>query len=222
MDKVLVVAPHPDDETLGCGGALLRHKAAGDRLHWLIVTGMSEAAGYSRERMAARAKEIAAVSKDYGFKSVRQLGLPPAGLDTLPLKRVIAAMGEAFAAVTPAIVYLPYYGDVHSDHKVVFAAGTACAKSFRRASVRRLLAYETLSETDYAVDPADAPFKPNLFVDISKHLNKKLSIMKRYQGELGKFPFPRSEKAIRAAAAVRGAASGFKAAEAFMILKELA
>lgn len=220
METVLVVAPHPDDETLGCGGALLRHAEAGDALHWLIVTSMSKAAGYTAARAKARAAEISAVAKDYGFRSVRRLGLPPAGLDAVPLKDVVSKMAAAFKAVAPTVVYLPFPGDAHSDHRVAFEAGAACAKSFRAASVRRVLCYEAPSETDFGLDPTEAPFAPNVFVDISRHLDRKLAIMRRYAGELGAFPFPRSERAIRAAAAVRGGAAGLPAAEAFLLLKE--
>jgi LmbE family N-acetylglucosaminyl deacetylase len=219
MKTVLCVAPHPDDETLGCGGTLLKHKAAGDKIHWVIATTI-EGGSYSESLQKKRRAEIAKVTKLYGFKSVTELGFQTTKLDEVPEGEFVARMGAAFKAVSPEIVYLPFAGDAHGDHKAVFAAAAACTKWFRYPSLRRVLAYETLSETDFALDPQDEAFRPNVFVDISKQLAKKLAILKTYSGELGKFPFPRSEKAVRAAAQVRGSAAGFTAAEAFMLLRE--
>ena len=97
----------------------------------------------------------------------------------------------------------------------------ACTKCFRFHSIKRILAYETISETDFGMNPSYNTFRPNVYIDISKYLEMKLEIMRIYASELGDFPFPRSEKAIRALAALRGAAAGCEAAEAFMLLKEI-
>lgn len=221
MSAVLVIAPHPDDETLGCGGTLLRHRANGDDIHWLIVTAMTEDSGFSADQIAARDKEITTVAEAYQFSSVTQLGFATAGLDALPLNDIVSAMGKAFETVRPEILYTPFPGDVHSDHRVTFDAVSACSKWFRHDSVRRVLACEIPSETDFGIDPAKAPFRPNLFVDMSAHLEGKINIMKTYDGEMGDFPFPRSEQAIRALAQIRGGQAGCEAAEAFMVLKEI-
>lgn len=220
-NQILCVAPHPDDETLGCGGTLLRHRADGDDIHWLIVTAMSEELGYSPEQIKTRDKEITVVAEAYGFAKVTQLGLPAARLDTFPLGDIITAVGEAFESIKPETVYLPFPGDAHSDHRVTFDAVSACCKWFRYSSVRRVVAYETLSETDFGIDPTQAPFRPNLFVDVSAHLDDKIRIMKTYDGEMGAFPFPRSEQAILALAHRRGSQAGCHAAEAFMVLKDV-
>jgi LmbE family N-acetylglucosaminyl deacetylase len=108
---------------------------------------------------------------------------------------------------------------VHTDHRAVFDAGAACAKWFRYNSIRRVFAYETLSETEFTLD-AQPPFAPNFFVDITNFLERKLEIMAVYQSEMSEFPFPRSVEAIRALASLRGASSGFRAAEAFQLLRE--
>jgi N-acetylglucosamine malate deacetylase 1 len=216
---ILVVAPHADDETLGCGGALLRHKAGGDRLHWVIVTSMT-ARGWSSARRRARAAELRRVAGRYGFASVRELGFPAAGLDAVPRAKLIDRMRAAFSSARPHTLYLPYPGDAHGDHRVAFEAAAACAKWFRLPSLRRVLCYETLSETDAALDPTAEPFRPNVFVDVSEHLERKLAILREYKDELGSFPFPRSEEAVRALAALRGASAGFGAAEAFQLVRE--
>lgn len=218
MNEVLVAAPHPDDETLGCAGALLRHKANGDRLHWLTLTGMRQDYGFEPAAVRSRDEELRSIAERLGFATVHHLGFPPARLDTIAMSEIIERVGSVVRATAANVVYAPYRGDAHTDHAVTFDAVAACAKWFRFPNVRRLLAYETLSETEASLDPTSTAFRPNVFVDISAFLEEKVSLVRIYRSELGEFPFPRSETAIRALAAVRGAAGGFSAAEAFMLL----
>jgi LmbE family N-acetylglucosaminyl deacetylase len=217
--RTLVIAPHPDDEVLGCGGTLLRKKAEGGELGWLIVTGMSESDGWSPERIQMRDSEIARVPSVIGFDRVYNLGLPTTKLDTIAMSDIVRRFSETFVDFEPDEVLVPHHGDVHSDYEVVFDAAAACVKWFRYPFVTRVLAYETLSETDLALDPSRV-FRPTVFVDISDFLEKKLEVMKVYESEMGGFPFPRSAEALRALATVRGAAAGFSATEAFELLRE--
>jgi N-acetylglucosamine malate deacetylase 1 len=218
--NVLCIAPHPDDETIGCGGTLLRHVAEGAKVHWLVVTEMTPDM-FSTERMARRRVEIDTVADRYGFASVQMLGFGTTKLDAHPMSEVVSAMSRVFAEVQPNTVFVPYRNDVHSDHTVVFDAAIACCKSFRYPSVKSVYAYETLSETEFGLRPDDGGFRPNLFVDIHPYLDEKVNIMRLYEGEIKPFPFPRSEECLRAQALLRGAQSGVQAAEAFMILKEI-
>ncbi len=218
---VLCVAPHPDDETLGCGGTLLRHIARGDAVHWLVMTRMSPALGFSAERIASREREIADVAAAYGFAGVHQAGLPTTRLDTLPKADLIEAVSSVVRSVQPDMLYMPYRNDAHSDHAAVFDAAAACCKHFRHASIRRACAYETLSETEFGLRTDDPGFRPNLFVDTSAWLERKIQIMRLFAGEMGEAPFPRSAEAIRALATYRGGVAGTAAAEAFMILREI-
>ena len=217
--KTLVIAPHPDDETLGCGGTLLRRRKEGAETGWLIVTGMSPQAGYSADQVATRKAEIDRVASTLGFADVFQLGLAPARLDEVPLSDVIAQLASVFRKFEPNEILLPHPGDAHTDHLVVFRAAAACTKWFRYPSVRRVLTYETPSETDFGIDPTSC-FAPNTFVDIGDLIDAKIELMKIYESESGVFPFPRSEEAIRALAMVRGALAGFRAAEAFQLLRD--
>jgi len=217
--KTLVIAPHPDDETFGCAGTLLRRKTEGGSLGWLIVTGISEAGGWSLERVKQRDTEIAKVGDMIGFSEVYNLRLPTTRLDQLPIGDIIQQFATVFMAFQPEEVFVPNHSDVHTDHHIVFDATVASVKSFRHPFVRRVLAYETLSETDFGLD-AHAAFYPNFFVDISGYLERKLEVMAVYQSELGVFPFPRSVEAIRALATLRGATAGCVAAEAFHLLRE--
>jgi len=217
---IAVVAPHPDDETLGCGGTIGRAVRDGVRVHWIVVTEMSAAAGYGAERMASRAAEIEAVARHYGFASVERLGFPPAGLTQADLPRLVPQLGAALDRAAAETVLAPSPSDAHSDHAVVFAAVNAASKAFRRPRIRRLFVYETLSETGYNLDPAAAVFRPNAYVRLTEaDLAAKLAAMALYAGETAAFPFPRSAEAIRALAALRGSECDAIAAEAYQALR---
>lgn len=221
MNTVLIVAPHPDDELLGCGGTVLRHVAEGDTVHWLIVTAMTGQAGFEATAIEARQRQIDAVHRAVGFSGRHELGLPTAQLDRLPLSDIVTGIGRVVGEIQPNTLYLPYAGDAHSDHGITFAAASACAKWFRYPSVKRVYSYETPSETDFSLPP-DGPGMPiTRYVNIDAYLDKKLELLALYESEMGEFPFPRSHDAIRALARVRGAAAGCDAAEAFQVLKEI-
>lgn len=221
MKEILVIAPHPDDETLGCAGTLLRHKSEGDRIHWLIMTRMDSSIGFNQEQIANRAEQLRNVSDTYRFDSVNILDFITTRLDTMPIGDIVGGISDIVKRICPHTIYLPYRGDVHTDHKAVFDAATACMKWFRYPSVKRVLVYETLSETEFGINPDANGFRPNVFVDISSYMEKKLHLLTIYSTEIRPFPFPRSIEAIRALATLRGAMSGCAAAEAFMLLKEI-
>lgn len=219
ITKTLVVAPHPDDEVLGVGGTLLRRKAEDVKVAWLIVTAISVQSGWSEKKVKQRADEVKRVTELFGFDEVFTLNFPTTQLDRVPMSDLVAGISEVFRSFQPEEVFVPHPSDVHTDHRMVFDAAASCTKWFRYPSVKRVLAYETLSETDFGLG-ADQGFRPNVFVDIEPFLDDKLRAMDIYESELGVFPFPRSHEAVRALAALRGAASGFKAAEAFELLRE--
>lgn len=219
--KVLIVAVHPDDETLGCGGTLLKHKTAGDAVHWLIVTSIQEQHGFGASTVETRRREIEAVSAMYGFDGVYNLDFPTMQLDDIPFKKLISSISDVFGQVEPDIVYLPFKGDVHTDHQIAFKAAYSSAKSFRYPSIKKIMMMETLSETEFAPSTKEDSFVPNMFVDITNFIDRKIEIMNHYKNEIGQHPFPRSEKNIRALATFRGATAGCEYAESFMILKEI-
>lgn len=220
--NVVVVATHPDDETLGCGGTLLKHKATGDKIFWVIATRIFEEYGFSKEKIKERDAELKKVSELYGFSKVFELGMPTTKIDNNNSEKLISAVSAIFKEVHPNVIYLPFRGDVHSDHRLIFDCVFSCTKSFRYRSIKKILMMETLSETEFAPALKECTFVPNYFVDISKTLEQKIKIASVYKSEMGKHPFPRSEKNIKALAVFRGASSGCKAAESFVLLKEIA
>lgn len=219
--KTLVVAPHPDDETLGCGGTLLRRKAEGGTIGWLLMTKLSKNWGWSDQRISQRADEIDQVRKILGIREehVYQLGFPATRLDTIPMADLVTSISEAFKSFEPEELFLPHSGDIHSDHRITFEAASACSKWFRHPFLKKIYAYETLSETDFNLQKHKI-FKPNVYIDVSLYLEKKLKLLQVYRTEIENFPFPRSEQALRSLGYLRGSASGFNASEAFELLFE--
>lgn len=216
-NKILVIAVHPDDETLGCGGTLLKHKANGDEIHWLICTAIEKSHKYYEKR----AKEIGEVTEQYCFDSVHNLRLKTMQVDEYSMSGLIGQISKIINDVKPTTIYLPFKGDVHSDHRKIFEASYSCTKSFRYPFITKIYMMETLSETEFAPSTKEDSFIPNVFVDISEYLENKIDIMKIYENEIAPHPFPRSERNLRALATLRGATCGCEYAESFILLKEI-
>jgi LmbE family N-acetylglucosaminyl deacetylase len=221
--NVLAISAHPDDETLGCGGTLLRHRAAGDRLFWLIATQPHEPQ-WTPPQIEAAARQVEQVAAAYGVERFFKLGLPSTRLDALPQADLIAGIARVIREVRPEVVYLVHAGDVHTDHHAVFTAVFSAAKTFatRQLGLRRVLSYETLSSTDAAPAQAQRAFVPNVYHDITPFLQRKVEIMSLFKTEVQPDPLPRGPSAIQALARFRGAAIGVEHAEAFMLLREVA
>lgn len=218
MKKILIIAPHPDDETLGCGGSLLKHKDADDQIFWLIVTNIDERHGWTQARVQQRQKEISKVAKLYGFNEIFKLDLPTTRLDTIPISDIIENISSVFINVKPQIVYLPNRNDVHTDHQIVFNASYSCTKNFRYPFVERVMMYETLSETEFSPSLTENGFLPNFYNDITDYFESKIDIMRIYASEIMEENLPRSLSVIESFCRVRGARIGKKYAEAFCLL----
>ncbi len=222
MSNILVVAPHPDDETLGLGGTIIKNIEKGNHVCWLIITGMTESAGYTWEEINRRTCDIEKVAEHYQFEKVYQLNFPAAQLNYGLLGKLIKQVGHIVKEIEPEELYLPYPKDIHSDHYFVFEAMKATSKWFRYPSVKRILCYETLSETNFGLSAVSGnTFIPNVYEDITPYFKEKLKAMNIYVSEIGSHPFPRSEDSIVALATLRGSECGCSFAEAFMLLKEI-
>ncbi len=217
--KILVVSPHPDDETLGAGGTLLRFKNEGHRIFWLNFTNKSPLFGYSIEETKKRKRVVEKVCKMYPFDGFFDLGLQPTAVSVLPQKEIVRKASEIIQTVKPTVVIMPYHHDIHSDHRVVFDTICSCVKSFRAPFIKEILMMEIVSETEFTVYKKG--FVPNYFVDISLYMEKKIRIIKEYHEELGRHPFPRSVLNIRALATFRGATAGCQSAEGFVLFKKI-
>ena len=219
MRNIVVISAHPDDEILGVGGTLLKHKKNGDKIYWLITTNIFENQGFSKERISSRQKEIKKISEALSVEKVFMLDYPTMSLSTSALIEMVPKISKIFTEIEPEIVYCLNRSDAHSDHRITFDAVMACTKSFRYPFIKQVLMYECISETEFAPQLPEKVFTPNYFVDISSFLEEKMNLMKIYESELGKHPFPRSLKNIEALATFRGASVGVEYAEAFQLIK---
>ena len=217
--KILVVSPHPDDETLGAGGTLLKYRKRGHQLYWLNVTDMSTVYGWDEKIIAHRQEQIQAVKRFYGFSGFYNLAFPPSKLSEMDEGEIISAVKRVFEEVEPEWLILPGQYDAHSDHRIVYNCCMACAKTFRTPYIKRIMTMEIISETDYGFQ--GEKFSPNFFVDISGELEDKLEVMRIYDTEIEKIPFPRSLENIRALAVFRGGICASRYAEAFCIVKQI-
>ena len=217
--KVVVISAHPDDEIIGCGGALLKHKSNGDEISWIIITNVFEHQGFTKERIESRQQEIEKVKIMTGFSSVHKLDYPTMRLDSSSTNKMIPQISGLFNEIKPEVIYVMNRSDAHSDHRVTFDAVVACTKSFRYPFIKKVLMYECISETEFAPALPERVFQPNYFVDVTNYFDKKIEIMKVYESELGEHPFPRSIRNIEALAVFRGASVGVEYAEAFQLIK---
>ena len=219
MKNIIVISAHPDDETLGTGGTLLKHKEKGDEIYWLIVTNVFENQGFSKERIESRQIEIEKVAKYFGFKQVFKLDYPTMTLSSSSLINLVPEISKIFMEVKPEVIYSLNRSDAHSDHRYLSDAVMSCTKSFRYPFIKKVLMYECISETEFAPAFFEKVFIPNYFVDITDFIDKKLEIMRIFESELSDPPFPRSEENIKALARFRGSSVGYHYAEAFQVVK---
>jgi LmbE family N-acetylglucosaminyl deacetylase len=218
--KILVIAPHPDDEVLGCGGTIAKYKKSGDEVYLCIAT-RAYRPDWSEEFLRNRPKEIEKSNKILGITKTYFLDYPTAKLDTIPQKELNDSISEIVKKIKPEIVYAPYEGDLSKEHRLIFEAVIVATRPKLGSSVKKLLIYETLSETEWGRAFTKKMFIPNVYVDISDTLKEKLEAMKAYKSELKKYPHPRSLEMIEVLAKKRGSEVGLKFAEAFMLIREI-
>lgn len=220
MAKVLVLAPHADDEVLGAGGTIARHVDEGDEVSVAILaTGNPRVIPQEAVRTVLE-EEIPAAHAALGVKHTRVGGFPAPGMDALPQHEITAVISAWLREFEPETIYIPHRGDIHLDHQTTHQAAMVAARP-GRSTVRTILAYETLSETEWAGPQVETAFLPNLFVDISATLNRKLAAMRAYASQLQKFPHPRSLESIEALARLRGSSVVAPAAEAFLVARKV-
>ena len=215
--KVLVITPHPDDEVLGCGGTISKHSNQGDEVYNCIIT-KAYISDWSEEFIENRKKEIEKANKILGVKNTYFLDYPTVKLDTIPQKKLNEAIYKVVDEVKPDVVYIPHKGDLNKDHRLIFESSLVATRPVNH-KVKRILSYETLSETEWGW-PIE-PFVPNVYVDVSGTFEKKIEAMKAYESELKQCPHPRSLEIIEVLAKKRGSEVGIKFAEAFILIREV-
>ena len=226
--KVLVVAAHPDDEVLGCGGTVAHHCHCGDEVHVLIVAeGLTsrmpvrDAEAVGTELRGLMASTVAAnAALGVPASNVAMLGLPDNRLDELPRLDVIKAIEDKVQSFLPHTVYTHHGGDLNVDHRRVYEAVVTACRPLPGSSVKRLLCFETVSSTEWA-PYASGHFVPNCFKDIGPTWRHKEAALVAYDSEMRPWPHPRSIRALQALSQWRGSTVGLEAAEAFTIVREI-
>ena len=219
MSRVLVIAPHPDDEVLGVGGTIARLAHEGHDVFVTIVT-HGDPSMFGPVFIEQGRQEALKAQRLLGVRETIFLeGFPAALLDTVPHSRLNEALRKVLHDLKPEILFIPFNGDVHLDHRLIFESALVAARPNSAQQVQTIYAYETLSETNWNAAPLTPGFLPNTYFDISAFLEVKLEAMNIYQTQLKRFPHERSLEVIRALGRLRGAAVGFKAAEAFVLIR---
>jgi N-acetylglucosamine malate deacetylase 1 len=219
---VLVVAAHPDDEVLGCGGTLARHAAAGDFVHVLFLAdGETSRQGAGKAEIARREAAAARAADLLGAQQPRFLRLPDNRLDGTLFLDIVQVLEEAVADLAPRIVYCHHPGDLNLDHLVAARAVVTAFRPMPESSVAEIRAFEVPSSTEWSFGITSAAFTPNLFIDITKTFEKKLQALAAYDAEMRPFPHPRSLEALEAIARRWGSVVGRERAEAFQIIRSV-
>ncbi|GJM24813.1 MAG: PIG-L domain-containing protein [Phycisphaerae bacterium] len=218
---VLVIAPHPDDEVLGCGGVIRRFANEGHDVHVAIVT-RGWAPLFPEDQVAQVRAEAEAASKILGVHELHFMDLPVTELAHLPEHELNGAMGRLIDQTQPNWVFLPYRSDLHEDHKQIFDAAQVALRPLpNRLNVERIMCYETLSETHWHAPQAEPAFTPHTYIDITSTLKSKIEAMQAYKSQLRDAPNARSIESIESLAKFRGMTVHRMAAEAFVSIREV-
>lgn len=216
MNRVLVVAAHPDDETLGCGGTLARHADAGDQVKAVFLSDgvgsrNDDDTAPGRQDMCRRACQI------LGIEIFEFCDFPDNSLDTVPLIEVVKQVERWLDSIRPRIVYTHHPFDLNIDHALVYRAVMTACRPLPDSSVEEIYTFEIPSSSDWLTCGGRNSFAPNLFVDISGTLSKKLAALAEYDIEMRPFPHSRSYENVEHLCRFRGATVGIEAAEGFVI-----
>lgn len=222
MNKIIVVAPHADDEILGCGATIAKHLSHGDKVYVIIATNASIGAPelFNEESIEIVRKEAKNAHQILGVQKTYFLDFPAPALNSFPEYKISLQLSEIFKQINPNYLYLPHPGDMHQDHKAIYRASLVAARPIENNTITHIYCYETLSETDWS-PLQESNFIPNHFVDVGQVFEKKLQAMQSFESQLKEFPNSRSLENIEALAKLRGATIGTERAEAFMVERQI-
>ena len=218
--KILVVAAHPDDEVLGCGGTMARHAKNGDKVHIVFMSdgvNSRENVKYNEENerreCAIKACEI------LGAQTPKFFDFPDNMMDTVPLLEIVKELEVYIQELQPNIVYTHYKGDLNIDHQITYQAVMTACRPTPRSSITQIYLFEILSSTEWSIA---STFSPTHFVDISDEFELKIKALKMYKEEIKDFPNSRSIESLTALSVFRGGSMGLNFAEAFSVERSLA
>lgn len=220
-ETVLVIAAHPDDEVLGCGGTIARHASVGDQVHVMFLAdGVAARTRAEKSDLDRRQAAALSAARLLSISSVSFGELPDNKLDTVAMLDIVRPIETKLATLAPSIIYTHHGGDLNVDHQRAYQAVLTACRPQPGTSVRRILAFEVLSSTEWA-GPLSESFCPNVFIDISAYLSQKLAALSIYGNEMRESPHARSIANATSLAHYRGATVGRVAAESFMLIREI-
>jgi len=218
--NILIIAPHPDDEILGCGGTIAKYATHGDDIYVTVVTkGTNDL--FSKDLIEEGRRECRTADAFLGVKETIFMDFPAAKLENVPRYKLNDGFLKIMREIKPDIVYLPFRGDMQLDHKLTVDAAMVALRPKYNHIVRKILMYETLSETGWDVPNTMNDFIPNVYEDVSLYMDKKLKALSIYKSQISEFPNARSIKAVEALATFRGTMMNLRAAEAFSLAREI-
>jgi len=218
--RMIVVAPHPDDEILGCGATIAKYIDNGFDV-FIIVATRGDLSMFSEEQVLNVRKEALEAHKFLGIKETFFFDFPAPKLNIIPECEISDAFFEIFKSIQPTTLFIPHPSDLHQDHKAIYRSSLVPARPIYQYKVENIYCYETLSETNWSPIAANSFFIPTLYIDVSNYFEKKLEAMQLFKSQLKMFPNSRSLKAIDALATYRGVTVGVSKAEAFVIERQI-
>ena len=216
--KILVVAAHPDDEVLGCGGTLLKHAKNNDEILLLFVSDGESSRIKSKKKILYRKKQAIKVAKIIKANKPIFLNFPDNQLDKINILKIAKKFEEVVEKFRPDIVYTHHYNDLNVDHRLTFEATMIACRPLIESSVTEIYCFEILSSTGWR-GIKNLNFRPNVYVDIKNYIKKKIDLMKVYKKEIKKSPHPRSIESITAKAISRGSEANLFYAESFELIR---
>lgn len=214
--KILVFAPHNDDEVLGVGGTIAKYVQEGHDVYVCEVTKSAP-----EEKLKIIRDEAANAHKVLGIKQTFFLDFPVVRLNEIPIMDLNAEFVRVVNAAKPDIAFIPHKGDMHKDHFVVSHCAMVAMRPIGEHIVKEIYAYETLSETEWNIPSVENAFIPNVWIDISDYIEVKLKAMNCYKSQLMQPPHPRSNEIIRSLSVVRGSTVNVAHAESFMLIRKI-
>lgn len=214
--KVLVFAPHNDDEVLGVGGTIAKYTRKGYEVYICEIT-----VGKNKERANRIKEEALKAHRILGVKETYFLDFPVVELNNVSTIELNKAINDIVQKIKPNIAYIPHKGDMHVDHTIVSESAMVALRPHYNPQLKSIYAYETLSETEWNIPTVDNAFIPNVWSDITETIDKKIEAMRCYKSQLYEFPHPRSLKAIKALSEFRGSTICVENAESFMLIRKI-
>jgi LmbE family N-acetylglucosaminyl deacetylase len=223
---VLVIAAHPDDEVLGCGGTAARLVNEGREVHFAILgegitSRHAQRDAADADQLALLHRQAHAAAAKVGVKNVHLHNLPDNRLDTVPLLDIVKIVEDLVERIRPQVIYTHHAGDLNVDHGVIHRAVLTATRPIAGQPVREIYAFEVPSSTEWAFQRIEPAFRPNVFVDVSATIDAKIAAMECYESEARTFPHPRSPETLRAIATRWGSVVGCAAAEAFELVRSV-